>query len=202
MQKADTQGHMGSSPMARSGPSPFVAFAVAAVLALAGLGVWFFAAQGEAPKPAPAPEIEGAPAEPLTEAEAIAEFERLNALGISVGEAQDENVVAQAFESGSELYKRSMRLVQDLKRDGVVDRTEFTTLRMEVVSVLADRFEVRETRRVEACFETVHGKDITDAPEEVEQVILWSVVETNLGWRLSSGALESEKTTNDRPGRC
>lgn len=194
MHKADTQGRTGSSPMARSGPSPFVAFAVAAVLALAGLGVWFLAAQGEAPKPAPAPEIEGAPAVVLTEAEAKAEFERLNALRIEAYETRDLGLLSDFLASNSSLLPLAKKEISQLERDQIDVHVIYRPLSTRMISSDISRI-VLEQRAVQALLFSKDGKDVTSDQGKSIRVTRWTLVKEGSLWKLFDSNLISEKNS-------
>lgn len=193
MHKADTQGRTGSSPMARSGPSPFVAFAVAAVLALAGLGVWFLAAQGEAPKPAPAPEIEGAPAVVLTEAEAKAEFERLTHLRFEAYEKVDVSLLPAFLAEDSPLNVVIRREIRRLERSGIVPLIKSTDVSVTVRSLTKNQIRIRQVVEQEIRFINSAGKDITKNPGVRRRTIDWVLVQDDTGWRVLDSQLIRER---------
>lgn len=202
MQKADTQGRMGSSPMARSGPSPFVAFAVAAVLALVGLGVWFFAAQGEAPKPAPAPQTGGAPAEVLTEAEAIAEFERLRSSAEAALKSRSESSLSSIFVPNSPVLLRARKEIRELTRKDVTDQSRYLILSSDVLSLTKTSFAVREEMRIEPCFVAESGKNVSSDNHALFQIAVWSVKSIQGEWLLFDAEIEESRRLSEVRRDC
>ncbi len=129
----------------------------------------------------------------LTDQQAIAKFQYLRDLGLRATQQEDQSLVASAFVPGSPLANRSIRIIQELDRDDVIDKIRYETLGVEVASNEPTIVRIREVRKLFPCFVTPKGRDVTQHPNVVHQEVMWGMRLIGSQWRLETADLLTDK---------
>jgi hypothetical protein len=176
----------------RAGLSPVRAFVVLAIVLtiLVGIGLIATSNKDAVPDDQPIPETKNFA---LTNKQAIARFKQLKELGLRATQQADPSLVSSVFAAGSPLEERSIRIIQELRRDQVKDMIRYESLNVEVTSNESNLIRIRETRKLYPCFVTPTGRDVTKSPKVVRQVIMWEMTLVGSEWRLARADLLDDK---------
>jgi hypothetical protein len=174
------------------GLSPVRAFFLVCALATI-VGGGFFATRDASPTEPPTPAAPRSPDYTLTDAEAIAEFERLNA---QLMQAYDERNIALAeavFTSDSPMLPRVRKEIRTLLRSSRISRTRFEPMStsvqvMDSESVVLERVEIVRPR-----FETERGRDATAKGRPHRQRIEWTLHIDGGAWLLHDAVIVGVK---------
>lgn len=154
-----------------AGLSPIRAFLVVCALATAA-GALLFATRDASPaEPSPAPVR--SPDYTLTEAEAIAEFERLNAQLMEAYEERNIALAEDVFTADSPMLPRVRKEIQTLLAEDVVSRSKFRVVELDVITNTSHQLELRRLQIVRPHFETEDGVDVTTSTEAERQESEW-----------------------------
>jgi hypothetical protein len=153
------------------GLAPVRAFLLVCVLATAAGGLLFAtrdASPSEPPRgPARSPDYT------LTEAEAIAEFERLNAQLMQAYEERNIALAEDVFTSDSPMLPRVRKEIRTLAEEHVVSRTRFRLVSINVTSTTPSETLITRVQIVHPHFETEQGVDVTDTTSAERQRSEW-----------------------------
>lgn len=171
------------------GLSPIRAFLVVCTLATV-LGGAFFATRDASPSEPPAQQSPRSPDYSLTDAEAIAEFERLNTQLLTAYRQRDISSIKLFAESESPLARTVERELHTLVRDGVRDVTRIRSISQEVVSNTASVVEVEQVLIEQPKFiDARTGRDVTVRSTRQRQTVLWTMKLRDGRWFLSSATI-------------
>ena len=179
-----------------SGLSPVRAFLMLAAVATI-VPLTILATRPEAaPSAAPSPRT---PDFSLTDAEAIAEFERLHESLMRAYLTRDVTRVKTFAAPGSGLEASVVREIEELVSDGVIDRTitkeiSTTVVENEADTVLLEQSVIESPRFVDA----QSGRDVTVSAQPQRQVVLWALRLSDNEWRLTSGVITSSAPASRR----
>jgi hypothetical protein len=152
------------------------------------------------------PATQGLPAaaepEPLTEAEAIAEFERLHAAMILAGRKRDATVFDEIFTSRGPIRKRAQSQVDRLVKDEVRDLSRWSLLEVSLTSSSSTRITLATTSELSPCFVTGKGRDITEGRTVVQQSAVWTLLKEDGKWLIHEGKIEQQQATKGRRDPC
>ena len=153
--------------------------------------------------PPVAPQRTASPADfSLTNSEAIARFKELRTIVVRAIRQRDPSLVSVSFSPASPAAERISREIERLRRDRVIDRTQITTLNISVISNTPERIRLREVTRLEPCFVTERGRDVTRAPSSVKQVGVWTLTRDGSLWQLENGVLKLDRVLDRRDANC
>ncbi|HEX2294103.1 MAG TPA: hypothetical protein VHN37_02215, partial [Actinomycetota bacterium] len=178
------------------GLSPVRAFALVAVLATA-LGAAFFATRDAVPSEPPRGPVRS-PDYSLTDAEAIAEFERLHDLQVRAYEERDVSLIPVTYTADSPVRDRVEREVANLVRKRVTTQTSFTTRRLMLVSNLETEIVLDQTAVIDAAFFNGRGVEISiSSPPEVQH-IRWTLRQEDHRWLIHDAEILASRPVRDR----
>ncbi len=130
----------------------------------------------------------------LTNAEAIAEFKVLRDLGLRATQGRDQSLIDEAFTPGGPLAKRSLRIINELQTDKVIDQIQYRSSSIEVISNEAEIVRLTETRKLFPCFINEQGRDVTEDPSVVDQTVVWTMKLIGTEWRLYDARLLRDRS--------
>ena len=161
------------------GLSPVRAFLVVCTIATV-LGTAFLATRDASPSEPPPPAAPRTPDYSLTDAEAIAEFERLNAQLMTAYEERNIALAEDVFTSDSPMLPRVRKEINTLIDEQVLSKTEFRVSSLEVIRNTSEEVVLERVQVVYPRFETEHGEDVTGTAKRERQRSEWTL-------RLQSG---------------
>lgn len=175
----------------QSGLSPVRAFFLLGAI-LAAVFAGFLATREESPAtetvaPARSPDYS------LTDAEAIAEFERLNDTRITAYRLRDISLLHQALASDSPLLRRGEAEIKQLLRDKIILKSRFGTEAAEVVTNMPDEIVVRHTEVDYPRFVHESGDVLTADRTPRLRVILWTLRPIGTEWRIFDSTFVSQR---------
>ncbi len=189
----DDQAHRGPRPddVEPAGLTPVRAFfVVGAVLVATVVG---FLATREPTPATPTAKPSGSPDYSLTDAEAIAEFERLHELQVRAYETRDLSLIPLTYTNDSPLIRRVEREIRTLLRKRVTTKTNFATRRVNVSFNTAEEVVLHQTVLIDAEFLDPHGQSVAvDAPQEL-QVIRWTLRRSGIEWLIHDAEVLSSR---------
>lgn len=170
-----------------AGLSPVRAFLLVAALAtIAGAGL--FASRDASPSEPPA-EPSRSPDHSLTDAEAIAEFERLNAQLMRAYEERNVALAEAVFTSDSPMLPRVRKEIETLIDEGVVSRSRFRVKALEVVRNSTTMIVLERLQVIFPRFETELGEDVTSRSVPEKQRSEWVLNLRNGRWLLHDATI-------------
>lgn len=162
-------------------------------------------AEGESRGASAAAPAESRPAgalEVLSDARAVAVFGALRTRLDRAITRRDPSLGARVFAGDSEVEARTARVIDRLRRDGVVDMTRVKSLKVVVLTKDAAEIKLREVALLRPCFRTDRGKDVTKAPAAVLQVGVWRLARGPEGWRIVDGGLLRDRIVESKNAKC
>ncbi|HEV2757494.1 MAG TPA: hypothetical protein VG318_17155 [Actinomycetota bacterium] len=133
----------------------------------------------------------------LTDAEAIAEFERLNELRLRAYEDRDVTLVPRIYTSDSPVADRVVKEINDLVRRNVTTVTRFRTQKLVVAQNQGEEIRIRQVALVDASFFSSTGDEISiDAPVE-RQAIEWTLQVNSGVWKIHDAVVTSAKPVGE-----
>jgi hypothetical protein len=196
MRENEPEGHPRPDKEERTGglapvKAFFVLVAVGLAAAVAAFATQPDAAPSEPPAPARSPDFS------LTDAEAIAEFERLHALQITAYKTRDPSLVPETYTTDSPVADRVLREITELLRRDVTTDGDFTSRRIVVASNTAAEILLRQEVVVNPSFFNHRGQEVSlDAPAELQE-IRWT-----LRWDGDRWLIHDAVITSSRPIRA
>ncbi|MDQ3915310.1 MAG: hypothetical protein M3323_08285 [Actinomycetota bacterium] len=146
------------------------------------------------PEAAPTPAPTRSPDFSLTDAEAIAEFERLNASLTAAYRTRDITLVKAFAAPGSPIAARVEREIRALLHDGVIDRTVTRQISATVVENNADEIRIEQVVLDRARFlDAASGRSVTLDSHWQRQVVLWSLKLIDSDWRLEDAVITASR---------
>lgn len=136
----------------------------------------------------------------LTDAEALEELGRLKALVQEAVRRRSAPLAARAFRDGSAGERKIERLVGELRRRRLLDRTSVGRVRASVRENFPTRVEIDETRLVYPCLMTEDGKVATRG-RVLRQRLEWILSLENISWYIEDFVLEHSEPAGGR-ARC
>ncbi len=183
-----------------AGLSPVRAFFLLGTL-LTAIAAGFFATRDPAPS-APSASPPRSPDYALTDAEAIAEFERLRLNAIAAVRGRDLSLVDEVFTPGGPLHRRATREINALLEKSVVDHTKFISLDVRIVRNASTEIRILERSRLEPCFRTVEGADVSTGPAAVRQVAEWTMHLHGTRWLLHDAVISDDEAVRPAEAEC
>jgi hypothetical protein len=169
------------------GLSPVRAFfLLAAVAAVIPLGI--FATRDEA-APSEPPAAVRSPDYSLTDAEAVAEFERLNEQLMEAYRERDITLAEQIFTSDSPMLPRVRKEIRQLVRSSVVSLTHFELDAMQVLMNAPERIVFRRAERLYPRFRTDSGDDATGDAKPERRTVQWEMRQETGLWLLHNAVV-------------
>jgi hypothetical protein len=185
-------------PPPRSGWIRLVAMLGVGALLIGTLyGVWQTVASSDDPAVPREPDFS------LTDEQAIQTFERLSARARTAVAERDLTLLPTTFTSDSPMRERTKETIGRLRRDRVVDRSEFESVSIDVVGNSGHEIEIHEQVLVDPCYESDAGEDITQGPASFEYGAQWILQFENDRWLIHESVVDGEeKVINDKKGSC
>ena len=148
--------------------------------------------------PTTAPEATRGPDFSLTDAEAIAEFERLNDMRIKAYKARDVSLLIEALATDSPLLTRGTQEIERLLLDAVLIQSRFVSENVEIVRNTSEEILVRQTEIEHPRVVTEGGRDVTAESSSQRRVIEWTLShEEDYQWKLYDSRLISHGAVNE-----
>ncbi len=169
---------------------------VKAFFLLIGVGVAAavaaFATQPDA-APSEPPAAVRSPDFSLTDAEAIAEFERLNRGRIAAYKSRDVALLDDVLTTDSPLLKTGHDEIRQLVHDHVVIHSRFTTKAVEVTMNNPTEIVLRQTEIDYPKFLSNDGVDVTGDRQPQRRVVEWVLHLDRFEWRIHDSRLISQR---------
>lgn len=174
------------------GLSPVRAFfLLAAVAGAIPLGI--FATRDEA-VPSEPPAAVRSPDYSLTDAEAVAEFERLNDQLMEAYRERDITLAEQIFTSDSPMLPRVRKEIRTLIRESVVSLTRFEPVSTRVLQNSPGDITIERIEVLHPSFRSERGKDVSRSTTPEQQQIEWSLRLEVAEWRLHDAVVTNRRT--------
>jgi hypothetical protein len=172
--RTDRSAGIARAEPGRTSVSPLKALALALSL-LALLLVTFLLARNQSPTTTTTPPANTNPAPTLTNEEAIAEFNRLDALRIRALEDRDKSLVALAFTPTSPAGNRVRSTIDQLLGDRVRVKEKWSVKSLEVTYMSRTEIDVRIVGVQDSNFFSESGKNVTERGSAEEQTVACSM---------------------------
>ena len=168
--------------------------AVVALFAVLGAALlaWSLSRPDEAPSTSPSTTSNQATAT-LTEAEALQEFERLDALRIQAFENVDASLVSHIAYPGSPFERTVLKELRALARSDVSPRLRFTTKSLEVEDLSSNEAVVLQEVVQRYRFFDATGKDVTVDYAPLRRSIQWMLRHDGTEWLIYDSVILSSK---------
>jgi hypothetical protein len=168
--------------------------AVVALFAVLGAALlaWWLSRPDEAPSTSPSTTSNQATAT-LTEAEALQEFERLDALRIQAFENVDASLVSHIAYPGSPFERTVLKELRALARSDVSPRLRFTTKSLEVEDLSSNEAVVLQEVVQRYRFFDATGKDVTVDYAPLRRSIQWMLRHDGTEWLIYDSVILSSK---------
>jgi hypothetical protein len=128
-------------------------------------------------------------------------FARLNSGLLSAVGGRDPEEVLRVTVPGP-ARRRALRAIKELRRDQVIDETQFETVDLIVRDESDSTAVLVEVRQVFPCFRSTDGVVVTERDIAVEQRVRWSLTFGGHGWRLNRGKLLSDRRIPGGEAAC
>lgn len=188
-------GKSGKRPREReaepAGLAPVRAFMVVCALAAAAGGLVF--ATRDASPSEPAQTAVRSPDYTLTDAEAIAEFERLNAQLMKAYEERNIALAEDVFTSDSPMLPRVRKEIQTLVESSVVTRSRFEEISTITLTSGPRAIEVERVEVLYPKFETEAGKPAAGVELPERQRVQWDLRVEDGRWLLHDALVVDRK---------
>lgn len=174
------------------GLSPVRAFMLLGLVATAiagGVTAFRDSAPAE-PRPATAP----SPDHSLTDAEALAEFERLNDQLMLAYRERNVALAEDVFSADSPMLPRVRKEIRTLVRSSTFSRTRFEPQGLRVVTSSASDLSVRAIEDVYPRFKTEDGKDSVGERDAFREWTIWELRVENGRWLLFDATVTQRKS--------
>jgi hypothetical protein len=186
--------------VARNGLSPVKGFAIVAALALAGGAFLLLTKNGSDPTQSDPPTNQ--PPTTLTNAEALDRFEFLNDSLVRAVRRQDPSLLRGAVLFGSPVYERAIESIKELQTQDVTDQSHLTTVSLDVQTNENERIRLLEVNRLDPCFVSNVGKDVTERHVVTRQEIAWTMVFGESAWLISDAEVLKQQVLEDTSADC
>ncbi|HYO61433.1 MAG TPA: hypothetical protein VEU29_06010 [Actinomycetota bacterium] len=170
-----------------AGLAPVRAFLAVGTAATVIVALLAATREAEPREPTPAPAR--SPDYTLTDAEAIAEFERLNAQLIQAYEERNIALAESVFTEDSPMLPRVRKEIDALIRSAALSRTTFTAELTEVARNEGNEVVIRRIEIVRPKFETESGQDATAAGRPHRQELNWTLRLQESTWMLHKAVI-------------
>jgi hypothetical protein len=172
-----------------AGLSPVRAFLVVGAL-LAAVVAAYVVTRDPAPARATAPAgPTRSPDYSLTDAEAIAEFERLNAQLMQAYEERNIALAEEVFTSDSPMLPRVRKEIQDLLEADVLSKTQFREIKTVISKTSPSFISIQRTEVLVPRFKTEEGVDATGTSLSERRVVRWELHQQAGRWLLHDGTV-------------
>ena len=145
------------------------------------------------PSPATEPGPARSPDYALTDADAIAEFERLNDARIAAYQLRDISLLHEVVASDSPLLERGENEIKQLLREDVIIKSRFVTKTIELVKLTSEEFVVRHTEVEFPKFVNESGAVVTADRTPRRRVMLWTLHSIGTEWRIFDSKFLSQR---------
>ena len=174
------------------GLSPVRAFLVVCTIATV-LGTAFFATRDASPSEPPPPAPPPSPDYSLSDAEALAEFERLNAQLMMAYEERNIALAEAVFTSDSPMLPRVRKEIKTLIESDVVSTSEFDEISTRVSDNMNNAVTIRRVEILRPGFQTEDGRNAagSTAPERLQ--VEWTLHVEQGQWLLHDAVTVDRK---------
>lgn len=179
------------------GASPIKAFLIILALIILTTVIFLMAANGEESPSTAETQSNPPPDFSLTDEEAIARFEELYQLSLSVYEERDLSLLPFVYLSGSSIYSDVQKEVTGLKEDGVVADMNAQTESVNVESNQATEIRVLQVVTLRIRFVDEKSKDVTLSGGSETQTIEWLLKPDQSNWLIYSATIVDAKPLKD-----
>ena len=138
----------------------------------------------------------------LTEAEAISTFEGLSATLNSAIRERNYALLKDAVVLDSPVYRRAFASIQELDRRGAVDQSNVQTISVNVLRSTQSTYQLIEVNRLDPCFVSDAGKDVTERHVVTRQSVIWTIKLTESNWLISNAEVSNQKVLEVPSGKC
>jgi hypothetical protein len=146
------------------------------------------------PEPAPTkPAATGSPDYSLTDEEAIAEFERLNAQLMAAYRERNIALAESIFTSDSPMLPRVRKEINELLESGVISRTRFEEVATEVQTNGAAHIQIERVEVLRPRFLTERGSNANAGTQAEKRVLEWEIRLAAGAWRLYDAVVVERK---------
>lgn len=167
----------------RGALSPLVAFAVLMALVVAGAA--YVLSRETEPAAGPATLSEASPSisdHKLTDAEAIARFEELDAIRQRAYASPDPSLVSRVFAEERRTHQIVLRELRRLEADAVRSESTFDTRSVRVLVNRSQRITLRQVVVIDPRFVDSDGRNVTGHAPAERQTIEWTLVRVGDQW--------------------
>jgi hypothetical protein len=176
------------------GLSPVRAFfLLAAVAAVIPLGI--FATRDEA-APSEPPAAVRSPDYSLTDAEAVAEFERLHHGLRAASIHRDVSLLDEILSVDSPLHKAGRIQLRKLIRDRVLDHSRFRTENIALIENGPTRIEIEQRVRIQPRFVSESTRKDVSGGRSLLQEVRWVLVLQETEWRIYDSVVTSSRVVS------
>jgi hypothetical protein len=120
----------------------------------------------------------------LTDTQAIAKFKELNDLRIEAYRQRDPSLVAEVVTSDSPLRAKAYRDISQLRRDSILDMTDFRTREVKTLSNGSNQIVIREVEIQTPRFVTEDGKDVSRMHISLVVTTDWTLRRDGYSWKI------------------
>lgn len=185
----------GAEPGGLSPGRAFILLGLVGAAIAAGVTAFRDPAPAE-PRPAAAP----SPDYSLTDAEALAEFERLNDQLMLAYRERSVALAEDVFTADSPMLPRVRKEIDDLVDSSVISRTRFEAMSTGIITNTPSRVVLRRVETLYPRFTTEGGDDATGASSPERRVVRWELHEKQGRWLLHN-AVVTARRMGTRGGR-
>lgn len=171
--------------------APAAAFAILLLLIAAGAAAYVLTRTDEI-GPAPAVIPQGTTSPPdhqLTDAEALAEFQRLDALRQRAFEERDLELLGRVFTETSPSAPALETTIRRFRAKGVFADERLRVVRETLVDNGPEEIRVEQVVVLDIVFKDAAGRDITKEGGKERQKVRWIVRYEDSAWRLHDGLI-------------
>lgn len=129
----------------------------------------------------------------LTDAEAIARFEQLDALREAAYRDRDPSLLSEIYLPGTEVEQIVAEEIRQLRRDHIIDRTRTERQSVKVINNSPDEIVIEETVIIYPRFVDASGRETTEDPRPVEQVRVWTLRQEAGRWFVFDAFIEESR---------
>jgi hypothetical protein len=197
MQEADEPARGGTGTQATEPArtlSPIAAFLILLAIGAVALGAFLLTREDDAE---PASRDRG-PAFALTDEEAVERFKELDELRLRAYRERDLSLVSRIFAPGTPIANTATEEIRKLIRADVLDRPNFRTRKLEVVTKHSDKVTIRQTVEQSARFIHESGEDVTEETAHQLVVIDWYLTRIGSEWLISDSVIVGARDLPDR----
>ena len=187
MLRADRSAGIAQAEPGRTGVSPVKAFVIGLFLLGLLIATFIYARREQPPTAATNTTITTTT---LTDEQAIAEFERLDALRLQAYESRDLRLLSSVFTFGSPELEKARNRISQLKSDDVLMKHQYDVIETQVMTSTASSLSIRQTVDIDIRFLDEVGNDITKSGSPERLTVVWVLNNVDGSWRIHSGLVK------------